>query len=317
MDHTQENVCGQFDDADGPAEEEKQEIVAQTAARQQINHNYVQQKQFRLPAVKDSSSAQQTSSTATNPHQHYSNLLTPSSDDGNQQAKRYWTENPYLQRHPSSVVQAFPTVSSTSYPSMPCSPPIIVSGEASKYNAESMPAAVGVAPSPDNKYDKSDKITDRDITDFDVLCGRGGGTNNHMGNRNFRVLVSQHQPQYVVAKKAEKTDIARTIVSAIRSAHPTGGRFLKKNEQTGFWYDVGDKKATEKTSQALREGLASKMRHVLSNNEIAVNSLRGKVASKSNKKRSAEDNSTTEAGHVHLISPPPSGKESKRRKTSK
>ena len=25
---------------------------------------------------------------------------------------------------------------------------------------------------------------------------------------------------------------------------------------TGLWHDVGDKKATEKTSQALREGLA-------------------------------------------------------------
>lgn len=29
--------------------------------------------------------------------------------------------------------------------------------------------------------------------------------------------------------------------------------FLRKNEKTGKWYDVGDKKAAEKTSQALRE----------------------------------------------------------------
>ena len=29
--------------------------------------------------------------------------------------------------------------------------------------------------------------------------------------------------------------------------------FLKKDEKTGKWYDVGDKKAAEKTSQALRE----------------------------------------------------------------
>lgn len=32
---------------------------------------------------------------------------------------------------------------------------------------------------------------------------------------------------------------------------------MKFHPETGLWQDVGDKKATEKTSQALREGLAS------------------------------------------------------------
>lgn len=39
---------------------------------------------------------------------------------------------------------------------------------------------------------------------------------------------------------------------AIRNGDPPG-RFLKKDEKTGKWVDVGDKKAAEKTSQALRE----------------------------------------------------------------
>jgi len=34
------------------------------------------------------------------------------------------------------------------------------------------------------------------------------------------------------------------------------GVFLKFHPELGVWHDVGDKKATEKTSQALREGLA-------------------------------------------------------------
>jgi len=34
------------------------------------------------------------------------------------------------------------------------------------------------------------------------------------------------------------------------------GRFLKFHAESGLWHDVGNKKATEKTSQALREGLA-------------------------------------------------------------
>lgn len=41
------------------------------------------------------------------------------------------------------------------------------------------------------------------------------------------------------------------IVAAIREL---GGRFLELNEREGIWHDIGDKKATEKTSQALREG---------------------------------------------------------------
>jgi hypothetical protein len=41
------------------------------------------------------------------------------------------------------------------------------------------------------------------------------------------------------------------IVAAVRSV---GGRFLDLDERTGIYEDIGDKKATEKTSQALREG---------------------------------------------------------------
>lgn len=42
------------------------------------------------------------------------------------------------------------------------------------------------------------------------------------------------------------------IVRAIRNGDPPG-RFLRKDEKIGKWVDIGDKKAAEKTSQALRE----------------------------------------------------------------
>lgn len=42
------------------------------------------------------------------------------------------------------------------------------------------------------------------------------------------------------------------IVRAIRNGDPPG-RFLRKDEKLGKWVDIGDKKAAEKTSQALRE----------------------------------------------------------------
>jgi hypothetical protein len=46
--------------------------------------------------------------------------------------------------------------------------------------------------------------------------------------------------------------VARVIVRAIRTGDPPG-RFLRKDDKTGKWVDIGDKKAAEKTSQALRE----------------------------------------------------------------
>jgi hypothetical protein len=91
-----------------------------------------------------------------------------------------------------------------------------------------------------------------DVNSYDVLCGRGGGTNSQIGNRRFRQLVQDFQPIYLMAKRKEKPLLARTIVLIIRKR---GGRFLKKNEDTGELFEVGDIKAEAKTSQALREGL--------------------------------------------------------------
>lgn len=90
------------------------------------------------------------------------------------------------------------------------------------------------------------------ITDHDILCGRGGLTNHHAGNKRFRDIVSLHRSDYIRAPKMQKPAVARLIVSAIRNANPSG-RFLKKDPKTGCWYDIGDKCAAEKASQALRE----------------------------------------------------------------
>lgn len=89
-------------------------------------------------------------------------------------------------------------------------------------------------------------------TDHDILCGRGGLTNHHLGNRRFRDIVSLHRPDYIQAPKVQKPSVARLIVAAIRNSNPPG-RFLRKDPKSGMWFDIGDKPATEKASQALRE----------------------------------------------------------------
>lgn len=59
-------------------------------------------------------------------------------------------------------------------------------------------------------------------------------------------------PSFVEAKKIYKPNVSKLIVGALRSSNPPS-RFLRLNEETSRWEDVGDKRATEKVSQALRE----------------------------------------------------------------
>lgn len=90
-------------------------------------------------------------------------------------------------------------------------------------------------------------------TEHDVVGGRGGASYKHPGNVTYRSLVTLNKPLYTCSKKLEKINISRSIVAAIRAQDPPG-RFLELDPSTGLWNDIGDKKATEKTSQALREG---------------------------------------------------------------
>jgi hypothetical protein len=60
----------------------------------------------------------------------------------------------------------------------------------------------------------------------------------------------------VTSTKRQKMAISRSIVEAVRSMSPQG-RFLEKNLSTNMWSDIGDRKAIEKTSQALRDGAAT------------------------------------------------------------
>lgn len=79
-----------------------------------------------------------------------------------------------------------------------------------------------------------------------------GGTNHHAGNKRYRKIVEDRKIDYVNCKRLDKPLVALGIIRDWRGQDPPG-RFLKLDEKTGLWFDVGDKKAREKTSQALRE----------------------------------------------------------------
>ena len=86
----------------------------------------------------------------------------------------------------------------------------------------------------------------------DVLCGRGGATNNHIGNKHFRSICAEYQEVYLKARKKDKTLIAQEVLARVKE---NGGRFLKFDTTSSVWLEIPNKKALLKTSQALREGL--------------------------------------------------------------
>ena len=111
----------------------------------------------------------------------------------------------------------------------------------------------------------------------DILFGRGGKNNKHIGNEKLRQMARDKIPIYKVSSKKEKSQISRSIVSAIRNLSPPG-RFLKRDLNTGLWLEVGDDVAREKTSQALRDAVS------------AYNAARNNEASKKKEQRGDEVN---------------------------
>lgn len=91
----------------------------------------------------------------------------------------------------------------------------------------------------------------------DVLSGRGGGINNHPGNKAYREIVDTLKPEYNLGRKPkdQKNGVAQEVVRQIKNL-PIPGRFLKKaNKINGDWWVETDKNdVLKKVTQALREG---------------------------------------------------------------
>jgi hypothetical protein len=131
-----------------------------------------------------------------------------------------------------------------------------------------------VLPESDERFDnQSNLIFVEEPHDHDVLCGRGGSINSHPGNERFRQLVEKRKRVYLTARfKREKRLIANSILSEIRSIDPPG-RFLSRDPKSGKWYDIGDEKARDKTSQALRENAPSIRAEI----EVEINQKRAEM----------------------------------------
>lgn len=121
----------------------------------------------------------------------------------------------------------------------------------------------GVVPDPAVEQGKGGPISVRNITDNDVLLGRGLSVDRHYGNVQLRFFVAQtavvnHTKKF---KRNEKLFEAAKIVAIIRNLEPPG-RFLSENKDTGYWYEAGDITARKKVAQAVRDFLSTVIQEV-------------------------------------------------------
>lgn len=100
-----------------------------------------------------------------------------------------------------------------------------------------------------------------EVTDHDVLCGRGVNISQHPGNERFRALVNTRQDSSYCSgfTTSEKRALAEEIVAHIRNLDPPG-RFLKRLGRSqssrglhGPWEELSHRECIKKTCQALRD----------------------------------------------------------------
>mmetsp|Transcript_13475 Transcript_13475/g.15101 ORF Transcript_13475/g.15101 Transcript_13475/m.15101 type:complete len:554 (+) Transcript_13475:63-1724(+) len=113
----------------------------------------------------------------------------------------------------------------------------------------------------------------------DVLSGRGNFVNYHDGNEYFRKLVQKYKLEYVKSPKQQKGKFSKIIVDDIKARNPPG-RFLRLDKDTKLWWNIGEKKALDKTRQALREGAPEIMKDTKPEEESAPGGTNNSVQKK-------------------------------------
>ncbi len=104
----------------------------------------------------------------------------------------------------------------------------------------------GFIPKPTVKRGQGGPVIETDITGNDVLLGRSHANSCHDGNVQYRYIVLRVAADNCdkLLRQKEKGFESSKVVAIIRNLKPPG-RFLSKNELTGYWEEVGDIKGTK------------------------------------------------------------------------
>lgn len=88
---------------------------------------------------------------------------------------------------------------------------------------------------------------------YDVLCGRHKDSFNHIGNRRFRIIISNNLQKYINSPtRFHRSDLILSLVREL--CYEVGVRFLKKRGST--FVELSEKECREKVGHALRDAAA-------------------------------------------------------------
>lgn len=87
-------------------------------------------------------------------------------------------------------------------------------------------------------------------SEHDVLNGRGASVNAHRGNTRFRALCFARKPEFEAGNHAAKRRVATEIVGMTKALP---GRFLKRKQDKGPWYELSTEKSILKACQVMRD----------------------------------------------------------------
>eukprot|EP00521_Asterionellopsis_glacialis_P010077 CAMPEP_0195292260 /NCGR_PEP_ID=MMETSP0707-20130614/8764_1 /TAXON_ID=33640 /ORGANISM="Asterionellopsis glacialis, Strain CCMP134" /LENGTH=214 /DNA_ID=CAMNT_0040352667 /DNA_START=62 /DNA_END=706 /DNA_ORIENTATION=+ len=117
---------------------------------------------------------------------------------------------------------------------------------------------------------------------LDVLSGRDKEARSHIGTKHFRQVIKNNLKRYVETQhRDEKSTVIQSIVDFIRcEAMILGGAgFVKRDLNSGRWYEIGDIQAREKVGHALRDLLKNKNAASSSVSSTSRTSLKSKSMS--------------------------------------
>jgi hypothetical protein len=98
-------------------------------------------------------------------------------------------------------------------------------------------------------------ISESQVGQYDIICGRSKMAFNNIGNRRFRITIFLSLPRFIQALgRNDKSVVIQSVTDLILSS---GGRFLQQAKQSGrsgvCYYQLSKKESRIKVGHALRD----------------------------------------------------------------
>jgi hypothetical protein len=108
---------------------------------------------------------------------------------------------------------------------------------------------------------------------YSVMCGRGKGNYNAIGNRRLRVIVGSFLQQYIDAQHDphQRTRIVEQVIGIVKEACPVGG-FIKC--ENGRFYELSARAAREKCGALFRDCMQANSRERQAQEQVKQQHLR-------------------------------------------